>query len=621
MIALEAFEQKGPVAMAAAVACCVALQRAPAQDQFSPASSEEAVKKLVELEAQLEETLAEKVDPVHATAVKELNERYAAALERELAKATRAADLDTALALRKEKTRIENKERPPETDPAGIPDELQRLRKIYRDSFAEVEKKRLRLAEPLFRAHDAALAELQGELTRAGELDSALAVRKAREDLAARMAGSPSAARGEQEPPFHSPAATPEEIAKWALSLGAELEIRDRKDEQRIHRLDQIPSGRFDIVSLAFPDTPVAAELTDEELERLAGLDKLESFTLKDAAVQGPALRIFGRLSSLADLDLSGNPIDGAALRHLANHPNLERLDLREAKLNDPDVAPLATLPNLRRLVLSDCGLSSACLPHLKDAPKLELLGVNGNRMSGPRLAALTEFPALTTLRIGEAGLVPSDMTVIARLTDLEQLECGSNPGAEAAYGELAALTKLRYFGCHGDFTGENFAELADWKHLEFLRVWGCRASDSGVATIVETFPGLNHLHLAANEEATVTPAGVGRLRDFKEIATLTLSGLPVDQPALEAIASRPSLHHLLLAGTRLEAFALSALRRARGLKSLAIRKCELADGCLDVLATLDGLEKLTLEEVAIPPPEVATLKEALRDTEIRVSQ
>ncbi len=119
------------------------------------------------------------VAAAHSVALNDLDAKYIAALDRALAAATQAGQLDTALALRDEKKRLAEAS-PLPADDFAAPETLKTLRLTYRSALTNLEAQRDQLAVPVKTKYDQALEALQTELTKAGDLDGAMAVKQLR---------------------------------------------------------------------------------------------------------------------------------------------------------------------------------------------------------------------------------------------------------------------------------------------------------------------------------------------------------------------------------------------------------------------------------------------------------
>ena len=154
---------------------------------FVPRSSDPRI-------AQLEDAYAAAIErdaPLapHLEAVKALDAKYAAALDRALDAATQTGNLDAALALRTEKKRLQDEDPLPADDKA-VNEPLKPLRATYRSSLSQLTTQHEQRLQTLREKFLQALDAYQAELTRAKNLDAALEVRK-RRDLEAATAKAP----------------------------------------------------------------------------------------------------------------------------------------------------------------------------------------------------------------------------------------------------------------------------------------------------------------------------------------------------------------------------------------------------------------------------------------------
>ena len=128
--------------------------------------------------------IAREVTPAHLEALQALGTMYTAALDRALEATAQSGKLDDALALRTEKTRVEDKAPLPLAD-APIAEPLKPLLATYRSSLLQLTTQRAQRLLPLHEKYLQALTAYQDELTRAKNLDAALQVKTFREAEAA----------------------------------------------------------------------------------------------------------------------------------------------------------------------------------------------------------------------------------------------------------------------------------------------------------------------------------------------------------------------------------------------------------------------------------------------------
>lgn len=161
------------------------------QDSVSAADRQIAL-----YEAEFAAAYDQGVRRAHDAKVRDLDLKYLQALERALEAATKAAQLEEALAIREEKKRFEQVTGVPAGDAATDPAALVQLRATYRTQIQKLEAERDVAAAPLLAEYDAKLEAYQTLLTTEGKLDEALKVKAARAKSPPVASAKPGAVAG-----------------------------------------------------------------------------------------------------------------------------------------------------------------------------------------------------------------------------------------------------------------------------------------------------------------------------------------------------------------------------------------------------------------------------------------
>ncbi|MEM7145766.1 MAG: protein kinase [Verrucomicrobiota bacterium] len=165
----------------------IASEDGPADSPMNPlASTSEGGTKLAELIEKFRFGYTDTLLKSHLETVNDLDEKYLAAIDREQVRASEAGDLDSALAFRTETERIVEERPLPPVDPPDLPLRLIELRNTYREQIAILDADLAENALSLIPPFQNALDGMENEFTRAQQLDDALLIRNAREELAAK---------------------------------------------------------------------------------------------------------------------------------------------------------------------------------------------------------------------------------------------------------------------------------------------------------------------------------------------------------------------------------------------------------------------------------------------------
>jgi hypothetical protein len=164
-----------------------------AQDNPSPAPAAaadapvqtEMQKWIATTDAQWQAVFKRDVTDVHEAEAKKLMLQYLNLLDDAIAKASKAGDLDGAVALRSEQKRFGDTQLFPEEDQPGDPAAVKQARAAIRALLAKVNTESAVRTKALHAKYDQMLAQAQAQLTQVQRLDDALLVKAKRAEVEA----------------------------------------------------------------------------------------------------------------------------------------------------------------------------------------------------------------------------------------------------------------------------------------------------------------------------------------------------------------------------------------------------------------------------------------------------
>ena len=194
---------------------------------FMPCASAD----LVEIENQFRVAYDLHVGEKYQAALTDLNEKYLAALAKELEQATQLAQLEDAVRLKEEIARVEKEGPLPQKGAKGeLAPVIKRVRESYRKALASLDEDRNQAMVPILQQFSATLKDYQDTLTKEGKLEEALKVKGYREqDLNAVLVQSPAAGKNDVPGPRLTKAMVVGEW-KWASSSGRNGRWEFRED-------------------------------------------------------------------------------------------------------------------------------------------------------------------------------------------------------------------------------------------------------------------------------------------------------------------------------------------------------------------------------------------------------
>jgi Leucine-rich repeat (LRR) protein len=178
-------------------------------------------------------------------------------------------------------------------------------------------------------------------------------------------------------------------------------------------------------------------------------LRRIRVLILSTTSMRGGIPAWFGNMTSLTDLELSGNFLTGRIPESLARLPRLQFLELYYNELEGGVPAELGNLTQLTDMDLSENRLTGGIPDSLCALRNLRVLQIYTNRLTGPIPAVLgnsTQLRILSVYRNQLTGEIPADL---GRYSDLNVIEVSENqltgplPPYACANGQLQYILVL----------------------------------------------------------------------------------------------------------------------------------------------------------------------------------
>jgi Leucine-rich repeat (LRR) protein len=208
-------------------------------------------------------------------------------------------------------------------------------------------------------------------------------------------------------------------------------------------------------------------------------------------------------------------------LKPITTMKQVKYLDLRfSTKLKD--LTPLAELENLEHLVISGTGVTDlAPLTKVRSLKELE-----ARQLMVRDISALAELPELWRVDLLKDPV--SDMTPLARAPKVRKVKlCQTDiEGYDDLLPVAERITELET--CNSKIKLEKFEQLAAFKNLTFLRLWGNPIED---LTPLAGMTKLEELDLTQTKVKDLTP-----LHNLKSLKLIYLIMVEVDDAQVEAL-------------------------------------------------------------------------------------
>ncbi|XP_039803014.1 LOW QUALITY PROTEIN: receptor protein-tyrosine kinase CEPR1-like [Panicum virgatum] len=179
--------------------------------------------------------------------------------------------------------------------------------------------------------------------------------------------------------------------------------------------------------------------------ESFMALRRIRVLILSTTSMRGGIPAWFGNMTSLTDLELSGNFLTGRIPLSLARLPNLQFLELYYNQLEGVVPAELGNLTELTDIDLSENRLAGGIPESLCALPNLRVLQMYTNELTGPIPAVLgnsTQLRILSVYRNQLTGEIPADL---GRYSDLNVIEVSENQLTGPLPPYACARAQLQY--------------------------------------------------------------------------------------------------------------------------------------------------------------------------------
>ncbi|MCL1819527.1 MAG: leucine-rich repeat domain-containing protein [Oscillospiraceae bacterium] len=287
--------------------------------------------------------------------------------------------------------------------------------------------------------------------------------------------------------------------------LQAVKELSIPENENYVTLNDLRHFTHLDTLKLVGNGTPV-------DISALWNLSRLRIMSLTDFGIDSFNLESVGQLEWLEHLDLSRNNI--VSLEALSGLVSLKTLVI--SGNNILDISPLAELVLLERLDFSQNAAESTGA--LSEMTNLRILNMSGNLISS--LKGLEALRGLVTLDMSSNSVAGKEMTYLAGLSSLKELNISGNRGLEdiSALGNLSKLEALTADNC----SIKDLTELGGLSSLTFLSL---------NYNAIELLDGLEEL-----ESLNILWANRNEINSLRAVSLLPLIELHIEHNKLPSL-------------------------------------------------------------------------------------
>ncbi len=373
-------------------------------------------------------------------------------------------------------------------------------------------------------------------------------------------------------------------------------------------------------------------KISDAGLQAISGLTKLHTLNLLGATITDDSAAVLARFNDLEDLNLYRTQISNAGLDGLKGLKHLTALDLRYTRVSSGGIDALhAALPKCivefeDQIVRSAADISlGAARPQGNDdaavAAWVKKLGgtvtVRENRIreidlsrtpvSDAQLAALGKLASIENLSLATTQIGDVGAQSLARLVSLRELDLSNTMVTGKSIAQLAGLTHLERLWLNNSQVRDGFEPLAALP-VATLELSGAPVNDAGLRGI----SGLKSLRKLRLSSTDITDDGAAALTGLTGLEVLDLSATDIGDAGLVHLKPLHGLVSLKLNYSRITNKGLQQLVGLSALQELELARTRIADPGVDAIAKLTTLQRLDLDYTTVSDKGLGILRQAL---------
>ena len=285
-------------------------------------------------------------------------------------------------------------------------------------------------------------------------------------------------------------------------------------------------------------------DISNEDLQVIADLDRLEFLDLTDTRINDGGLQYLHGLKNLKVLALNRATSD-EGLKDLLFLEKLEILNLRRCKITDIGIARIKNLKRIEILDLSDTKVSTSGLEDLQSLHQLRFLTLGPN-INDSAASALKNFKHLIELDLTQTSISNEGLMFLDELPRLQNLFTNSNVSDTGLkhISNAKSLKRLDLSNTH--ITSLGLEALEKLENLEELALSNTRINDDGLKHIAK-LKKIETLELSGTK---VSSNGLYLLQNLEHLETLSMSWKSLNDKELQALSSLRKLQTVILDGS-----------------------------------------------------------------------
>ncbi|XP_058069578.1 receptor protein-tyrosine kinase CEPR1-like isoform X2 [Magnolia sinica] len=299
------------------------------------------------------------------------------------------------------------------------------------------------------------------------------------------------------------------------------------------HFSGDFPTSVFDLTNLEVLNFNQMGRFTKWQLPNyIDRLKKLKQMILSTCSIQGHIPPSVGNMTSLIDLELSGNFLIGRIPAEIGRLKNLQFLELYYNQLTGEIPPEIGNLTQLRDVDISVNRLTGRIPENLCKLPNLQCLQLYNNSLSGEIPPAIGNSTSLNLLSLYENFLTGSVPPNLGQFSDFIGLDLSENRLSGGLPTEICNRGKLLYFlVLDNQFSGRLPENYVKCESLLRFRVSNNRL-DGPIPEGLLGLPHVSIIDLGFNHLDGPLPKSIGNAKNLSELyiqSNRILGSLPIE--------------------------------------------------------------------------------------------
>ena len=301
-------------------------------------------------------------------------------------------------------------------------------------------------------------------------------------------------------------------------------------------------------------------------------------------------------------------------------HTGIQVADFEHVNFRPGGLEGLSSCPHLEQLNLYSCNIPAESLRAISGFERLRILELPASSIDKELVASICEVRSLEQISIDGDGYSGDELAQFAALPSLWRLELLFNSGRRTC--RLDSLSKLQQLQDlhirYTKLTSQEIDALAQLTDLQRLDLELCEfPSDRDAARLIDDLPWLEDLAISLPDSHSESIQSISRLEHLEELYLIR----ETSDDDLSVLARRITLKKLKCGG-KISDTGLEKLASLDGLEHLSLTISSVTDKSVATLSRMKNLRRVSFGwQNSISPEGQQRLKAARPDLEIEFSK